>query len=78
MIDLCLSTQLSLMSNRTNFSGPFGWKRLKFGLVCISLGMVVLLCGNWPRVSPKFERRTRSHNLGANFKKSVHGKVNPE
>ena len=30
MIDLYLSTQLSLMSNRTNFSGPWGWKRPKF------------------------------------------------
>ena len=78
MIDLCLSTQLSLVSNRTNFTSLCGWKRLKFSLVCIGLETVVLLCGNWPRVSPKFERKTHSHNLGANFKKSVHGKVNPK
>ena len=74
MIDLYLSTQLSLMSNRTNFSGPWGWKRLKFLSICIGLGTVVLLCGNWPRVSPKFERKTRSHNLGANFKKEYMGR----
>ena len=78
MNDLYLSTQLlSLMSNRTNFNGLYGWKRLKFGPVCIGLGTVVLLCGTWSRVSPKFELKTRNYNLGASLKKGLHGKLNP-
>ena len=70
MIDLYLSRKLlSLMSNRTNFNGLCGRKRLKFGPVCIGLGMVALLCCTWSRVSPKFELKTRNYNLGANLKK---------
>ena len=68
MIDLCLSVK-SLMSNRTKFSGLFGWTCLKFGPVFIGLAKVILLYGTWSPISLKFELKNPSHNLGANLKK---------
>ena len=50
--------------NRTNFKAPKTGISIRFGLVLIGLGIVILLNGAWSHTSPKFERKNPSETPG--------------
>ena len=50
--------------NRTNFKAPKTGISIRFRLVLIGLGIVILLNGAWSHTSPKFERKNPSETPG--------------
>lgn len=50
--------------NRTNFKATKTGISIRFGLVLIGLGIVILLYGAWSHTSPKFERKNPSETPG--------------